>query len=399
MRHLIYKNTNIALIFTLGVMLFCSSLTHAGDASLRVPSSFDGEDEDFVDRVKRVSEKINSELQVRPANIIGTLYSFGEFKEIAKGVYEGGLFINGVLFDLKVTITDESFPDIPVFSYMYTIFHKGKRAADVSFIARQYPGSEKFTPEVHGIAVNPDYRKDEIEMRQVLLKDVSLASVLINIMFKDMSLDDRIDLAKIIYKKVMGLPPPNPRIVPLLKAFEMTPLDTGKIIQYIKKGHPVKIRGVESEEPYLTIATKRFPAGLQDNVVVIIKKKGKLKPGIDDKIDRLIQFKKNTDVQNLESIVMDRDPQYNAYIGGDWGLRKDRIRYTERYLKSIPSWYQHTSELRGKSLYGYMLGWWGWFHRGAQWKETKKIIDEKFEVARDREMALKIVGQPEKTSK
>ena len=383
MRNLIYKNINITLIITLGVILFCSSLAHAGDASLRVPSSFEGEDEDFVDRTKRVFEKINSELQGSPANIIGTLYNFGEFKEIAKGAYEGELLINTVLFDLKVTITDESFSNVPLFSYVYTIFYKGERVADAFFIARKYPGSEKFIPEVQGIEVNPDYQKAKILMRQSLLKNVSLDSVLINIMLKDMSLDYRIGLAKVIYKNAMAPSSPNPGRGLLLKTFEMTPLDTGKIIQYIKKGHPVNIRRGESMEPYLAIATKRFPSGHQDYVAVIIKKKGNLKLGIDDKIAELIKFKKNTDVQNLENIIRGRNPQYNSYIGGNWGLRKDRIRYMERYLKSIPSWYQHTSELRDKSVYGYMLGWWGWFRRGAQWKETRQIIDEKFKIARD----------------
>jgi len=375
----IYKIVGIALVST----LVCLNIVYADSVSLRVPSSFRGENKKyFTARVKEVAAKF----QVNPADIISTPYSFGEFKDTGSGIYKGDLFINGEQFNLEITIPEEGSPSLSSFIYVYAISYGGKKIAFVHVISRGSE-SEYFIPEIYGIEVDPEYRSDRIGNIKESLKGVYLASVLINIALKDMSLDNRIDLSGVVYKDAMGFLPPESKIISLLEKFKMMPLDTNEIIDDINAGSDLSIKGLEKKKD----SGQRYPYFTIGKRVVMLKPKEINRP-----LSAAKAYVLNKNPATLIKIILGKHPEYGAYIGGNWGLEKGEdgiknFKWLEKYLKSVPSWQMHAPKSAAGSLNDYMRGWFGWFYKGWQWKETERVINTKFAENADRKKAMIII--------
>jgi len=257
---------------------------------------------------------------------MGPKYEFGEFEGHTTGfttIYHGDIFIAEEKFRLKISYYE---PAIDSY-YTYTLSHNDRKVASGKWILDEEGAG------LCKVTVEKEYRKNNIGDIIESLEGISLGTLLMNIVLKDMSLDNRVELHNITIESVMGLSPVDPRIIVLLRRFGMIELDTQITIKEIKENDgDILTIGLNSGQPWFEIICFN-----RRSIRLVLKKKGLNESITDPEIYRKLCNEK----ERLVNIIEGNDNDYEAYIGGKWGIDPNQVDWLETYLEPLPSWRDH----------------------------------------------------------
>ncbi|MDP8230051.1 MAG: hypothetical protein P9L93_02990 [Candidatus Gorgyraea atricola] len=304
----IKKSYNIALIFTLIRAVMCADIVYSSSETLRV---FIGQSSERVSKA-----------------IIGPKYEFGKFRQVEPDAYKGDIIIENKIFKLSI----DGRPISNMFLYEYILYYNGEEIGATSWCL------EGDVPKFAGLVIEEEYRKDNISKIIPSLKGISLAEVLMEIRFKDISLNDKAVFSKTLGADLMGLLPPNPRAIGLVKKYKMVPLDKDTIINDIKDGKQIVNKTCPGhgwfEVSRLEESNGRFDWTPKK---LVLKKRG-----VDEAIfDKDICGELYIDAsfrQIFVDIIEGRHDTYEIYMGGRWGFHPNDAEQVEKYFESKPSW-------------------------------------------------------------